>query len=148
MRHVHAHDVCHAPTLSARVHFMLKQRAQVLLYLTSLYGAMSASSTGFNFDNDDPAFILQATRIKVAAEFLDAMKKSTPVSCFGVLLSGPNGVGKSSCGVLAALACIAQGLPVVYIPDARQWTAATINGDGDKYFLERFLTLNAGTCRR
>lgn len=105
------------------------------------------SSTGFNYSRDGQTFILQETRVKIAAEFVDAMKSERRHG-FGVLLSGPNGVGKSSCGLLAYLTCVAQSLTVVYIPNARAWTQAAMKGDGDKFFLKLLLTLNAGSCQQ
>ena len=74
--------------------------------------------------------------------FADA-KENKLSNQFGVLLSGPNGVGKSAVGVQALLSCMARGLPVVYIPSAHAWVEAARKGLGEVYFLECFMALNA-----
>lgn len=90
-------------------------------------------------------FLLEGTRLKLAAEFLAAMRSKSPHG-FGVLFSGPNGVGKSAVGVLTFLACVAQRLPALYIPSAMSWVHAAREGRGDAFFLEQFVRQNAGAC--
>lgn len=62
---------------------------------------------------------------------------------FGVLLSGPSGVGKSAVGLQAFLTCAAQNMPVVYISTAAAWRASASVGAGDSFFLELLLRQNA-----
>ena len=62
---------------------------------------------------------------------------------FGVLLSGPNGVGKSGIGLTAFECCLALGNLVVYIPHSSAWVSAAMKGHGDEYFLEQFFLQNA-----
>ena len=83
-------------------------------------------------------------QLRLALEFLGAMKGDR--NQFGVLLSGPNGVGKSVVGLLSFLAAFAQRLPVVYIPFAIEWVTAARTDDESaaKYFLDAFLAQNAG----
>ena len=60
----------------------------------------------------------------------------------GVLLTGPNGVGKSAVGLQAFLCCLAQGRFAVYIADAKSWVAAARTGRGDEFLLELFFMQN------
>ena len=95
-----------------------------------------AASTGY--------LLLQGQRVALASEFLRAQRSGAQVdNQFGVLLSGPNGVGKSCIGLLAFLASSAQRLPTVYIPSARAWVAAAKDGLGDDFFLETMWRQNA-----
>lgn len=61
----------------------------------------------------------------------------------GVLISGPNGVGKSTVGLITAYACIASRLLVVFIPSAHAWVASASKGAPDTFFLELFVKQNA-----
>lgn len=61
----------------------------------------------------------------------------------GVLLSGPNGVGKSAIGLLAFCSCMARGLFVAYIPAAQNWVNAAAKGWGDAFLLQTFWRQNA-----
>lgn len=89
---------------------------------------------------------LQSQRLAVAQEFVQALrdvKREKPKEPFGVLLSGPNGVGKSLAAVHAFLSSFAQGLIVVYIPNAMEWVIAAQEGLGHEYFLKHLLAQNA-----
>ena len=61
---------------------------------------------------------------------------------FGVLLSGPNGVGKSAVGLLTYLCCLAQGRFAVYIPHSIDWVTAAESERGDEFLLEHFFLQN------
>jgi hypothetical protein len=56
--------------------------------------------------------------------------KTGPTRGAGVLLSGPDGVGKTAVGLLAYQACLAQRLPVVYLPYASAWVDQAMAGNG------------------
>jgi hypothetical protein len=60
----------------------------------------------------------------------------------GVLLSGPNGVGKSAIGLQAFECCMVLGHLAVYIPDAKTWVKEAALGAGDEYLLEQFFWQN------
>jgi len=117
--------------------------------------------------------LLEQSRIEQAQEFVNAVGNPSTAS-FGVLLSGPTGVGEISCavqaarsvamtpcthaldhvdacaagksgiGLLAFLLCLALGLPVVYITRAGDWVTAAMDGWGDFFFLRTLLEQNAG----
>jgi hypothetical protein len=61
----------------------------------------------------------------------------------GVLLSGPNGVGKPAIGLLTHMVCAARGLVTAYIPTARSWVEAAERGEGDIFLLEMLWQQNA-----
>ena len=84
---------------------------------------------------------MHAQRLKLAHEFVDAVASGR--RDFGVLLSGPNGVGKSAVGLQAFFSCFARRLPVVYIPAASKWVAAAGDGRGDAFFLTELMRQNA-----
>lgn len=89
--------------------------------------------------------VLHQPRVALAASFLNAMTGGADSKGYGVLLSGPHGVGKSAVGLLTFLACYAQRLPVVYIPNAADWTSKVMQGlpHGDLYLLKQFMQQNA-----
>ena len=91
------------------------------------------------------AFFFHPQRLEYANDFVRAYSATDDeqLLLFGILLSGPNGVGKSAVGVLTFLTCFARGLPVVYIPSARRWVNAAMYGNGHAYFLECFMAQNA-----
>lgn len=72
-----------------------------------------------------------------------AAKASVTAQKHAVLLSGPNGVGKSGVGLETFLTCLVQGLFVVYIASSRDWVEAAKKGEGEIFFLELLLSQNA-----
>jgi hypothetical protein len=63
---------------------------------------------------------------------------------WGVLLSGPNGVGKSAISLLTFLLCFSRGLPVCYIPTADGWIRRAKTDElAAEYFMTRFFMQNA-----
>ncbi len=89
-------------------------------------------------------FVLHGPQMDVAIEFIEEMAKDEGCfSTFGMILSGPTGVGKSWAGILAANAGWAQGKFVIYIPEATEWIASAEIGYGDSYFLTKFIDQNA-----
>ena len=60
----------------------------------------------------------------------------------GVLLTGPNGVGKSAIGLQAFLCCQALGHLSVHISDPKSWIKAAEVGRGDEYLLEEIFRQN------
>ena len=87
---------------------------------------------------------LQEQRVEYSSEFVRSLQADAHKHrSFGVLLSGPNGVGKSAIGLLAFLASFAQRLPAVYISAARAWVEAAHDGRGDDFFLDTLWRQNA-----
>jgi hypothetical protein len=82
-------------------------------------------------------------RLRCALEFVDAVSNRS--KGYGVLLSGPNGVGKSGIGLLSYLLCVARRLPVVYISRCEDWVqkASSIEGGGHEFFLKALWRQNA-----
>jgi hypothetical protein len=85
--------------------------------------------------------LLLPQRLKLAAEFAAAVKAGTTGS--GVLLSGPNGVGKSGVGLLSYLLCAARRLPVVYLSRTETWDEEAQQGMGHAHLLTCFWKQNA-----
>jgi hypothetical protein len=87
--------------------------------------------------------LLLPQRLELAGEFVTAVEAGTRE--FGVLLSGPNGVGKSGVGLLAYLLCAARRLPAVYLSRTESWITAAQRGDdtGDAYVLSALWAQNA-----
>lgn len=109
----------------------------------SLPEAVLCGPKGFNLTAAQP-FFHQWQRASLAHEFVAAMRASAQHHHgFGVLLSGPNGVGKSAIGLQAFMTCFAQRLPVVYIPSAHAWVDAALVGQGDTFFFNALLRQNA-----
>jgi hypothetical protein len=96
-----------------------------------------------NLANAPLQVLLLPQRLKCAFEVVDAVANRE--KDYGVLLSGPNGVGKSGIGLLSYLLCMARGMPVVYISRCVDWVkAASSKADGgDEFFLETFWRQNA-----
>ena len=101
----------------------------------------------FERASDEPLkLLLLPQRVACALELVDAVVRRKPL---GVRLSGPNGVGKSSVGLLAYLLCAARGLPSVYISQSASWvTAAREPGGGDVFLLKKFWAQNADLILR
>lgn len=87
-------------------------------------------------------FILHKSRVDLVSEFLGRMR-NPKVGDNGVLLSGPNGVGKSAVGLLTTLACSAAGKFNIYVSSAIEWVGEAEDGFGDRYLLDLFVTQNA-----
>ena len=85
--------------------------------------------------------LLFPQRIQLAAEFVKSVRAGELGS--GVLLSGPNGVGKSGVGLLAYLLCAARRLPVVYLCNTETWVEEAEIGKGHTHLLEAFWRQNA-----
>jgi hypothetical protein len=99
---------------------------------------------GFNFAQTRHFYLPE--RAGLVEELLNEMdSNATRHDTFGVLLSGPNGVGKSGVGFGSFLCCMAQGRFVVFIPNAVPWVEAAQRShqQGDEYFLEQFSLQNA-----
>jgi hypothetical protein len=64
-------------------------------------------------------FFFDSQRLFHLREFMNSMNPGSEP--FGVLFSGPNGVGKSANTFAAAIHSFARGLPRVYIPKAGEW---------------------------
>ena len=84
--------------------------------------------------------LLLPRRLELAAEFVKDVTASA--SSHGVLLSGPNGVGKSGVGLLSYLLCAARRMPVVYLGKMETWVQAAQSGGGDAYLLGYFWKQN------
>ena len=103
------------------------------------------AAAGFDL-NDLTFFFLDQQRLQLTMEHIaavEAAKASLNVQKHGVLLSGPNGVGKSGVGFEAFFTCLARGLLVVYIASARDWVEAAKKGEGEIFFLDLLLSQNA-----
>lgn len=110
--------------------------------LPSIPGLLVGSPKGFSLTSPTD-LLLEDTRVRLAADFVRAMRDPSSTN-YGVLLSGPNGVGKTAVGLLTFLACYAQRLPVVYIPDTASWTVHVADvSSGPLYLLQQFMTQNA-----
>ena len=96
-----------------------------------------------SMSNEPQQVLLLPQRLKCSFEFVNAVVNRTQGS--GVLLSGPNGVGKSGIGLLAYLICMARRLPVVYISRCEDWVKAASSkaGGGDEFILATFWRQNA-----
>ena len=90
--------------------------------------------------------VVDIERLTHAGDFMKAMRPSGQPQ-YGVLISGPNGVGKSAVGLLTYLACFAQGLPAVYIHDSSNWVDAARAGNGHDHLMEQLFVQNAGEQR-
>ena len=94
------------------------------------------------FDGKGHDFLLDTTSVNLINEFLSNMR-NPGYSTKGVLISGPNGVGKSGIGLLTVFSCAANGMPVVYIETATAWVHAAKMGNGDSFLLNNFFVQNA-----
>ena len=99
---------------------------------------------GLSLAADQSWFYLEQ-RATLCHEFLQAMmgKHDPTRPFFGVLLSGPNGTGKSAIGMETALTCFARGMVSIYISTASEWVEAARKGNGDGFLLECLLRQNA-----
>jgi len=97
---------------------------------------------GFVFKSSQDFYLPE--RAQHFEELLGAVSANkTRIFKSGVLVSGPNGVGKSGLGALCFKSCFALGHFVVYVSDAREWVTAARAGRGDEFLLERFFKQNA-----
>jgi hypothetical protein len=97
---------------------------------------------GLSLETGQPWFYL-TQRAAICHEFVRAMEGREGLSLpFGVLLSGPNGTGKSAIGLETAVTCFARGMVSVYISAASDWVKAAMKGNGDGFLLERLLLQN------
>jgi len=96
--------------------------------------------------------VLDFQRVKFAQEFDDGIKFVNPGGkTYGVLFSGPTGVGKSAIGLLSFLNQFAQSRPVVYFPFGKDWVLSSRNPGSDipsialvcDNFIKRFFIQNA-----
>jgi len=85
--------------------------------------------------------LLLLRRLELAGEFVKSVEAA--MRGRGVLLSGPNGVGKSGVGFLAYLQCAARRLPAIYLNGTQTWVEAAQRGEGDAFLLSALWTQNA-----
>jgi hypothetical protein len=79
-----------------------------------------------------------------SAEGVPLTSSSDSVGVGGMILSGPDGSGKSAVGLLSFMACFARGLPCMYIPTGVHWSENARNVfESEKYLLRNFFQLNA-----
>ena len=88
-------------------------------------------------------FLLHKERVDLAQEFVNAMTNHHIDNSFGVLISGPNGVGKSATGLLTFLVCAAKRLPCIYISSAIKWVFDANANKAANFLLELFVYQNA-----
>ena len=91
----------------------------------------------------DTSHFFTPERAFIVEEFLNEMDMNKlRIRRSGVLLSGPNGVGKSAVGLHAFLCCVAQRRFAVYIPEPKNWVTAAESGKCDEFLLEQFFLQN------
>lgn len=74
-------------------------------------------------------------------EFIHSFTKNRP---YGILFSGPNGVGKSSICLFTFLLCYIRSIPVSYIPMSQQWVEYSKTKDeANEYLMKTFYEQNA-----
>jgi hypothetical protein len=101
-----------------------------------------ATSSGISL-GDPSSFIINSERLKHTAEFVEAME-TNDLERWGVLLSGPAGVGKSAICALTFLTCFARGLPVCYIAASAEWVCQTdTDEEARRFFMDLFFMQNA-----
>jgi len=81
--------------------------------------------------------------VDLVQEFVNAMKNHHIDDSFGILISGPNGVGKSATGLLTFLVCAAKRLPCIYISSAVEWVSDANENRAANFLLELFVHQNA-----
>jgi len=88
-------------------------------------------------------FMLSEQRREILQEVTEFVtQKNLNKQSFGIIPSGPHGVGKSSIGLLLACYAFVNNYLVIYIPKCGQW----LNQDEEemaRYFVKSFLELNA-----
>ena len=98
-------------------------------------------SKGFDFSDNETKIFIDEQRIRYCMEFVNSFTRNRP---YGVLFSGPNGVGKSSICLLTYLMCYIRSIPVAYIPMSQQWVGFSKTEDeAREYFMKTFLKQNA-----
>jgi hypothetical protein len=85
--------------------------------------------------------ILDQQRMAHIEDFIVAM--NSLYSKYGVLFSGPNGVGMSTICLMSSVFAFAQKLNFVYIPMADSWASAKNEKAARLAFMERFFRQNA-----
>jgi hypothetical protein len=94
-------------------------------------GSIFRGSVGFDLEDGITLFV-DNQRLSFAREFCSEMTHSN--SRYGVLLTGPSGVGKSGVSLVTVLACLVRGLPVEYIPLAGVWEAQSGDRQQAEYY--------------
>lgn len=62
----------------------------------------------------------------------------------GMIISGPDGSGKSAIGLMSFLTCFARGIPCMYVPAGVRWSENARNVfEAEKYLLRNYFQLNA-----
>lgn len=92
---------------------------------------------------EDRQFLIHENRTKLSIDFIHKLKNHHVEDRYGVLISGPNGVGKSALGLLTMYACMAAGHPVIYVCSAFDWLSDSAFADPEIYILDLFVRQNA-----
>jgi hypothetical protein len=117
-------------------------RTTAHVFLNDFTRLIISVNAGFPLQNTSLFYLPERARLVV--DLLDAHKADENFKQnYGILLSGPNGVGKSAVGLLSFACCFAQGRLAVYTPFTRSWLEAAQNDRGDEFFLEQFFVQNA-----
>jgi hypothetical protein len=114
----------------------------ILRYTPALISTVRPRAAAYEALAERPEpLLLLPRRLELASEFVTAVEARARGS--GVLLSGPNGVGKSGVGLLAYLMCAARRLPAVYLSSTAPWVDDAQRGDGDAFLLSAMWVQNA-----
>jgi hypothetical protein len=114
-----------------------------LMANSSLEIQINLPSVGFelNMRKTFTTMVYDQQRINYASAFCKALQTNEP---FGQLISGPDGVGKTSVCLVSFFSCFARRLPTIYIPKGVVWSENSRNEEEAKFFLARlFFEQNA-----
>eukprot|EP01132_Coremiostelium_polycephalum_P002294 gene2294-2830_t len=126
---------------------LLKEKINKFIELTDLGGTNKSYAKELNSEKIKNVYI-SPERYTLVEKFIKNLNiglrdVGNLDTKFGIILSGPNGCGKTFENYLLTCIAYVNGAIVIYIPNTQEWASFKSDEEYSSYFLNRFISFNA-----